>query len=123
MAPTSFPTELPPRTQPVAGQTWKQRNCPGMRSCWTFSLSSYSLKTSDTAVLARRICMITILGLRTAMSVLAIIYDAYGRRLVSFILGVILAVLGFLFIAWCLAVIGEMKGYRKVLGARIVRFQ
>lgn len=71
-------------------------------------------------MLARRICMIAILGIRTAISIIAIIRDVWGARIVNLIVGSILAVLGFLFIAWCLAKIGDAKGHRKVLGIRVV---
>lgn len=114
---SSFPQDLPPRPE---GRSWKERNCPGMRTCWHFSWDAYSLKTSDMAVLLRRICMWIVLALRTFLSILAIIVDAYGGRLVSMIVGIILAVIGFLFIAWCLATIGEAKGRRRVLGIMVV---
>ena len=114
---SSFPQELPPRPE---GRSWKERNCPGMRTCWHFSWDAYNLKTSDMAVLLRRICMWIVLVLRTFLSVLAIIGDAYGGRIVSMIVGIILAVIGFLFIAWCLATIGEAKGRRRVLGIMVV---
>ena len=113
--PSMFPQDLPARET-----TWKDRNCPGMRGCWSFSLSSFSLATSDKAVLARRICMIVILGLRTAINIWDIVVSAITLQLGWLIVGIILGVLGFLFIAWCLARIGEATGYRRVLGARIV---
>ena len=91
-----------------------------MRTCWHFSWEAYNLKTSDTAVLLRRICMWVVLILRTFLSILAIIVDAYGGRIVSMIVGIILAVIGFLFIAWCLATIGEAKGRRRVCGVMVV---
>jgi hypothetical protein len=118
--PSAYPSELPERTNAPASGSWKSRNCPGMRSCWSISLSSYSLKTSDKAVLARRICMLVILGLRTATSVLSIVGHAFGGRVLSLVLGSVFAVLGFLFIAWCLATIGDAKGVRKVLGLKVV---
>jgi hypothetical protein len=118
--PSAYPSDLPERSHAPAGANWKARNCPNMRSCWSISLSSYSLKTTDKAVLARRICMLIILGLRTAISVLSIIGHAFGGRVLSLVIGSVLAVLGFLFIAWCLATIGDAKGYRKVLGLRVV---
>ena len=51
---------------------------------------------------------------------MAIIGHAWGGRLVSLILGTIFAVIGFFFIAWCLAVIGDAQGYRKVFGFSVV---
>lgn len=64
--------------------------------------------------------MWVVLILRTFLSVLAIIATAYGGQIVSMIVGIILAVLGFLFIAWCLATIGEAKGRRRVFGYMVV---
>jgi hypothetical protein len=118
-----FPASLPPRTQPAAGAgNWKDRNCPGIRGFWDFSLSSYSLRTSNKAVLARRICMIAILGSRTAISIIGILYNVFTIHLISLILGVIFGILGFLFVGWCLAKIGEAEGVRVVFGTRVVCF-
>ncbi|KAI1408310.1 hypothetical protein F5Y13DRAFT_172626 [Hypoxylon sp. FL1857] len=115
---SSFPQELPPRPE----QTWRQRNCPGFRGCWGFSWEAYSLATSDMAVLARRICMIITLGVRTALSILGVIFKAYSGSIGGMVIGIILAVLGFLFVAWCLACIGEATGTRKVLGISVGRW-
>ncbi|KAI2464213.1 hypothetical protein F4781DRAFT_83544 [Annulohypoxylon bovei var. microspora] len=116
---TAFPQELPPRPEQTS---WKDRNCPGSRGCWSFSWGAYSLATTDKAVLARRICMITTLGVRTALSVLGILFNAYSKGVGGMIIGIILAVIGFLFIAWCLASIGEARGTRKVLGTSMGRW-
>jgi hypothetical protein len=64
--------------------------------------------------------MLVILGLRTAISVLSIVGHGFGGRILSLVLGSVFAVLGFLFIAWCLATIGDAKGVRTVLGLRVV---
>ncbi|KAF2184226.1 hypothetical protein K469DRAFT_688728 [Zopfia rhizophila CBS 207.26] len=123
-AASSFPEDLPPRTQAASsGASWKDRNCPNMRSCWDISLQSYSLHTSDKAILSRHICMILILLVRLCLSILSVVGNAWGSAIVSFVLGSILAVLGFLFIAWCLAKIGEAQGHRRVLGMRVGRWQ
>jgi len=82
----------------------------------TFTLSAYNPITPDKAVVARRVCMILILLLRTAISILSVVV----ARLVWFYLGSILAVIGFFFVAWCLAAIGEARGQRKVLGVHVV---
>jgi uncharacterized membrane protein (UPF0136 family) len=57
---------------------------------------------------------------RTALSVLSIIRGFVGGLVVWSIVNIILGVLVFFFIAWCLAVIGEAKGRRKALGVTIV---
>ncbi|KAF2123091.1 hypothetical protein BDV96DRAFT_681665 [Lophiotrema nucula] len=120
--PSTFPTELPPRAQALPSGTLKDRNCPNMRSCWTISYHSYSLRTSDKAVLARRICMWIILATRTAVSILSIMWGAWGNMIVSVIIGTILALIGFFFIAWCLARIGDAEGSRTVLGCKVGRW-
>ncbi|GJC83305.1 hypothetical protein ColLi_06143 [Colletotrichum liriopes] len=104
------------------GGSMKDRMCPNMRGCWSFSWEAYSLKTSDKAVLFRRICMYVILGTRTAMSVIGVVRDIVHAQVASFILGIILGVIGFFFIAWCLAVIGQAEGRRKVLGIMVGRW-
>ncbi|KAI0109360.1 hypothetical protein F4776DRAFT_643563 [Hypoxylon sp. NC0597] len=116
---SAFPQELPPRPEQT---TWRERNCPGFRGCWSFSWDAYSLATSDKAVLARRICMITTLGVRTALSILGVIFKAYSGSIVGMVIGIVLAVLGFLFVAWCLACIGGATGTRKVLGMSVGRW-
>ncbi|KAK6213489.1 hypothetical protein QIS74_09491 [Colletotrichum tabaci] len=104
------------------GGSLKDRMCPNMRGCWSFSWEAYSLKTADKAVLFRRICMYVILGIRTAMSVIGVVRDIIHARVAGFIIGIILGVIGFFFIAWCLAVIGQAEGRRKVLGVMVGRW-
>lgn len=112
---STFPQDLPAREQ-----SWKDRNCPGMRNCWSFSLSSFSLATSDQAILARRVCMLVILGVRTAISVWDTVWSAIKVQIGWLIVNIIFGVIGFIFIAWCLAKIGDVQGYRRVLGVRVV---
>lgn len=64
--------------------------------------------------------MITTLGVRTALSILGVFFRAYSGSIGGMVVGSILAVLGFLFVAWCLARIGEAQGTRKVFGANVV---
>ncbi|KAI0108103.1 hypothetical protein F4814DRAFT_426833 [Daldinia grandis] len=114
----TFPQDLPPRPAPT---TWKDRNFSGVRYCWSFSWDAYSLHTSDTRVLARRISMITTLGTRTALSILSIVFDAYNNFISGMVIGIIFAILGFLFISWCLARIGEAEGTRRACGMSVGR--
>ncbi|WYZ42432.1 hypothetical protein EsH8_VI_000131 [Colletotrichum jinshuiense] len=109
-------------TGAAQGGSFKDRNCPNMRGCWSFSWEAYSLKTADKTVLLRRICMYIILGIRTALSVIGVVRDIIHAQVASFILGIILGVIGFFFIAWCLAVIGQAEGRRKVLGIMVVSY-
>ncbi|KAI1398301.1 hypothetical protein F4819DRAFT_39113 [Hypoxylon fuscum] len=117
--PRDFPQDLPPRPEPT---TWRERNCPGFRGCWHFSWEAYNLHAADKAILARRVCMITTLGVRTALSILGVFFRAYSGSIGGMVVGSILAVLGFLFVAWCLARIGEAQGTRKVFGANVGRW-
>ncbi|EFQ33872.1 hypothetical protein CGRA01v4_10768 [Colletotrichum graminicola] len=103
------------------GGSLKDRACPNMRGCWSFSWEAYSLNTADKAVLFRRVCMYITLGARTAMSVIGVVGDIAHGRVLGAVLGVILGAIGFLFIAWCLAVIGQAEGRRKVLGVMVGR--
>ncbi|PVH96933.1 hypothetical protein DM02DRAFT_598400 [Periconia macrospinosa] len=109
-------------TTAAGGQSFKDRTCPNMRSCWTISYHSYSLRTSDTRTKIRRACMIWILLCRLVISILSIVAHIWGGFLVSVIVGSILTVLGFFFIAWALAVIGDAEGRRKVFGVMIGRW-
>ena len=114
---STFPQDLPPREQ-----SWKQRNCPHMRTCWHFKPSSYSLAhCPDKRTWMRRIAMIVILLFRTAMSALSIFSAVRSGNIAAIVIYSILAVLSLWFIAWCLAVIGDAVGERKVLGVLIVR--
>ena len=113
---SAFPQNLPPREQ-----SWKQRNCPNMRVCWHVSLSSYDPRNCpDKRTLWRRIAMILILFARTAMSVLTVISAVRRFNVLAIIIYAILAVLGFWFVTWCLAIIGDAVGERKVFGKLIV---
>ncbi len=63
--------------------------------------------------------MIAILFFRTAMSALSVWYAVY-ISIAEAVIWAILAVLGFWFVASCLARIGDAVGERKVLGRIIV---
>lgn len=66
--------------------------------------------------------MLATLLIRTAVSIIMLVAYAIGRRWVSVAVWTVLGILGFAFIAWCLAVVGECRGVRKVLGVRIGRW-
>lgn len=51
-----------------------------------------------------------------------IIFNAYGSGLGGFIINIILTVLGFFFVAWCLKEVGNMSGQRRVLGRLVGRW-
>lgn len=111
---------LPPRP---AGQgvSWGQRNCPNARFCWPFDWSSWTLDTGgDAPALLRRICMWITLATRTALAVFSLIFLFVGFHISSFVINIILDVLGFFFIAWCLARIGDAVGERRVMGTLVV---
>ncbi|KAK6844770.1 hypothetical protein PG990_003133 [Apiospora arundinis] len=113
---------LPPRP---AGQgvSWGQRNCPNARFCWPFDWSSWTLDTGgDAPALLRRICMWITLATRTALAVFSLIFLFVGFHISSFVINIILDVLGFFFIAWCLARIGDAVGERRVMGTLVGRW-
>lgn len=112
---STFPQDLPPREQ-----SWKDRNCPGMTGYFSFRLSSYSLQTSDKAVLARRVCMLTILLLRTAISVKEVVWAAIRLNIAWLIINIVFGIISFFFVAMALEKIGEAQGRRKVLGILVV---
>lgn len=111
------------KTRGTSGGSWKARNCPNMRTCWSFSWKAYDLRTGgDTKALLRRIAMCLALVIRTFLSILGIFRNSYGSILVSAIVGTILTILNFFFIGWCLAKIGEAEGQRRVFGKLVVSF-
>ncbi|KAK8087368.1 hypothetical protein PG994_002342 [Apiospora phragmitis] len=115
-------SSLPPRP---AGQgvSWQQRNCPNARFCWPFDWASWTLDTGgDGAALLHRVCMWITLATRTALAVFSLVFLFVGFQIGSFVINVIIAVLGFFFIAWCLARIGDAVGERRVMGALVGRW-
>lgn len=58
--------------------------------------------------------------MRTFNSILALIFRLYGFDIGGLVVGIILAVLGFFFIAYCLAGIGNVQGSRRILGISAV---
>lgn len=64
--------------------------------------------------------MLTILALRTAMSVLSVTVSAMNGKIASAVIYALLGVVGLWFIAWCIARIGDCQGERKVLGVVVV---
>lgn len=119
MAPQStFPQELPPR--PAASGSWKDRNCPGIKSCLFFDWSAYSLATTETPVVVRRICQWVVLLIYATLGIWGLIKGVYGANIVGWIIGAIIVVLAFFWMAHCLAGIGQVTGRRRVLGALVV---
>ena len=118
---STFPQDLPPRPDAMPKRSFKDRNCPNMRTCWHFSLASYNpLHCPDKRTLFRRLAIIFIILFRTAMSALVLSDAIWAMDIAAIVLYIILGIIGFWFIAWCLAEIGEAKGERRVLGKLIV---
>ncbi len=68
----------------------------------------------------RRISMITILTARTFLDIPALYLFARRLEIPNLVLYLAIDVIAFVFIAWCLSVIGEAQGERRVLGKRVV---
>ncbi|KAK2053600.1 hypothetical protein LY76DRAFT_649727 [Colletotrichum caudatum] len=103
------------------GGSLKDRMLLNIRGCWSFSLKVYSIKTTDRVVVFRRVCMYVTLGARTAISIVGVVGDIAHDRVPGAVLGIVLGVIGFLSVAWCLAVIGQAEGRRKVFGVTVER--
>ena len=64
--------------------------------------------------------MIAILVIRVAESALSIWYSVVRMDIPAIVIYTVLGVLGAWFIAWCLALIGDAQGERRVFGTLIV---
>lgn len=87
--------------------SWKSRNCLSFGEytrSWSFN------GTWQTII--RRFCMWAIIILRTVLGVLAIAFNALGSKIVSMVLGVILGIMSFVFVFWCLTMIDRAHGRR-----------
>ncbi|KIW25899.1 uncharacterized protein PV07_09035 [Cladophialophora immunda] len=114
-----FPDELPSRPAPSpAAARWTK-----LRGFFTFSPRSYNfIHTPDGQARVRRIAMLVILGLRSAMSALSIVSAVINGSLAGIIIYSLLAVLSLWFTATCLAIIGNAAGDRNYSGKVIKRW-
>ncbi|KAF2428906.1 hypothetical protein EJ08DRAFT_315286 [Tothia fuscella] len=115
------PPAYPSNIHTIHSSSTRQDNrmCPNARTCWPgITLEAFSPFNchGDTPKLMRRLCMSGVLAIRTGISILGIFYNAYGHGIGGFIVSIILTVIGFFFVAWCLKEIGNLTGQRKVLG-------
>lgn len=70
----------------------------------------------------RRIYMITIITTSTIAGVFMLCTYLWRGNLLSFVLGLGMDAVAFIFIGWCLFVIGEAEGERTVLGTTVVSY-
>lgn len=114
-----FPEELPARLVPSPAATrWTK-----LRAFFTFSLSSYNFfHTPDGQARVRRMAMVVILGLRTAMSALSILSAVMSGNVASIVIYSLLAVLSFWLTATCLAIIGDTAGNPNYSGTFMVSY-
>jgi hypothetical protein len=110
-----------------SSSTTRQQNrlCPNAQACWpgvTFEAFSPFNCEGNTPKLMRRLCMSGVLAIRTGSSILSLILYSYRRHIAGFVISIILAVLGFFFVAWCLKEIGNMSGQRRVFGKLVGRW-
>lgn len=87
-------------------------------------LSSFSLSRggggSCKSTLVRRASMWAILILRIVISITVVAFQFFGTQVGFTVLGVILALLNTVFVAWCLSMIDRAEGYRNVCCIRVV---
>ncbi|EXJ72737.1 uncharacterized protein A1O5_03884 [Cladophialophora psammophila CBS 110553] len=114
-----FPDELPTRPAPTrAAARWTK-----LRGFFTFSPYSYNfIHTPDGQARVRRIVMIVILVLRSAISALSIVSAVINRNVAGIVIYSLLAILSLWFTATCLAIIGNAAGNRNYSGQVIKRW-
>jgi hypothetical protein len=108
-----FPDELParPALSPGAARWTKLRNF------FTVSPSSYNfIHTPNGQARVRRIAMVVIIGLGSALSVLNILSAVINGNVAGIVIYSLLAVLSLWFTATCLAIIGDAAGSRNYSG-------
>lgn len=104
-----------------APQNVKERYCPGMRSCWSFRFASYNpFNRPTSADTIRRVCMIVTLGSRTILDVLGLWNNLVGMKVLGVLISLILGLIAFFFVAFCLAIIGDAEGERMVMRWNVV---
>lgn len=87
--------------------SWKSRNCLSLGEY----LGSWSFNGTWLTV-ARRFCMWAIIILRTVTNILAMAHNTLGSKIVSMICGVIIGIISFAFVFWCLTIIDRARGNR-----------
>lgn len=108
---------------PGADSSVRNRYCPNLVAWWSFSWDAYSLAgVDDRIAYARRVCMWTVLVLRTLLGFLGFWRYAQNLDIAMMVMGPILSVVEFFWIAFCLAHIGQSEGKRRVLGIMVVSF-
>jgi hypothetical protein len=98
---TGTDTEIPP-VYPRNVHTMHESRPQKSRSCWPgLTLKSFNPFNTggDKVVLCRRICMITILIIRTVESALSIVTSTWARSVAGYIVGIVVSVLAFFFVA------------------------
>lgn len=105
---------------PNSRESVKARYCPGMRSCWNFNLTTFNPLNRDRADTIRRICMLVALGCHTAFDLLTLFLLTITFNAVGLFVTLIISLIGFFFLAGCLATIGNAEGERIVFGKTVV---
>ncbi|KAK0648991.1 hypothetical protein B0T16DRAFT_456443 [Cercophora newfieldiana] len=89
-----------------------------------FVWQSFRITSSLTAMgVIARLSMWLTLGFRLIVSLLTIIWQGYGGRVLSMVLGIIFGVVGFWLVAGWLGIIGSAEGRRRVFGIEWGRMQ
>lgn len=101
-------------------KTFKDRYCPGMRSCWHLDVSKFNPANRDAADRNRRICMLVTLVSHSALAILGLVKTALALNPLGLFIHTIIALIFFFFTVSLLITIGDAEGERLVLGRKIV---
>ncbi|KAF2492855.1 hypothetical protein BU16DRAFT_529123 [Lophium mytilinum] len=101
------------RTSPFAPIS--SRSCPNMRTCWPgLTVSSFNPLVSDRSDMLRRIGMLSILLMRTGQDIFILVRQSMDPSMLPSIL---IGAISFCMVAYCMHLIGNMHGARRVFGA------
>lgn len=104
-------------------QTVKKRYCPGMRSCFYLNPATFNPMNRDRADTLRRVCMLVALFCSVGREALSLLLRISSASALDLLAGTLAAMIGFFFMASCLATIGNAEGERLVMGRNVVSYK
>ena len=105
----------------TARESIRRRYCPGMTPIWSFRTASYNpFGRPSNEDRIRRVAMILTLACRTLLDVINLYRHVMSLQILGIVIALILSLIGFFFIAWCLATIGDAEGERTVMKYDVV---